>query len=342
MKHIINPRALRLSPLLLALTLLLSCFVLPIAAEDTNRYTAWSYDPVTDTLTATFPEGDEVRYIRYDHTRLRYDEQPNYLYNAAVMIDGIEYCVYTSFRKDETLMLVDGNGNCLIYVTEPCKQELEEFLTEQQHTTTRLCYKVGDHYRVKGMGKSFHKEMRRLIENPATETLTDTLYGLRYAPRYELWAQVNNNDVLSVNVGFLFDLAGEMYYLNVFDLPDSAYAEDGSLKPSEDITVTLCRLPDEQAENAYEAVYNAIVPYTSESIERENRDALNDIPPQAFTYFTVILLGILLPIVPLILGLCLPHSKKQGYRKRWYLLAILGGVWMLLGILLLVLLIVAL
>ena len=52
---------------------------------------------------------------------------------------------------------------------------------------------------------------------------------------------------------------------------------------------------------------------------------------------TVIILGIVCPIAPVTLGLCLPHARNLGRKKRWYVLTAAGGVWLAMGILLLVL-----
>ena len=67
-----------------------------------------------------------------------------------------------------------------------------------------------------------------------------------------------------------------------------------------------------------------------------------DSTTKGMTYATVIILGLVLPIAPITLGLCLPHSKKLGYKKRWYLLTALGGAWLVLGALVLIMTLIVL
>jgi hypothetical protein len=129
------------------------------------------------------------------------------------------------------------------------------------------------------------------------------------------------------------------------DLPIAALDENGQILPKESVTVTLYRVPDEWQQDSYNAVYRASTHYLwgVESEAGYGGGLMGSEPaPVAFVYFTVAILGIAVPIAPLVLGLCLPHSAKQGYKKRWYLLTIFGGAWMLLGILVLVMMIVAL
>ena len=199
---------------------------------------------------------------------------------------------------------------------------------------------------------SFLESMVKLTKASDTETVTDTLYGLRYAPRYELWLY-DDDTMIAVNYGFLFNLMGELYYLPVRGLPATALDKNGELNPTEAVTVTLYRLPDDLMEDTIDDITNATYHYTY-GVENEGGYlgglvdpdlglgiGTEDVPA-GLVYFTIALLGIIAPIAPLVLGLTLPHSRKQGYSKRWYLLAYLSGAWMVMGVVLLVAMIAAL
>ena len=105
----------------------------------------------------------------------------------------------------------------------------------------------------------------------------------------------------------------------------------------------------EAEQDAYYHIYTAST-HDRWSVEHEggymgglfDPDLSDEDLPVGLVYFTIAFLGIIAPIAPLVLGLCLPHSAKQGYKKRWYLLAYLGGAWMVMGVVLLVVMIVAL
>ena len=352
MKYAILPRAL---VLLLALSLALSVFVLPAAAATEKVYTEWTYDQTNQTLTATFPDGDTEVYYRVEASpHLRYDPDYSYKYYNSVRVDGSSYKIYAAEDGGDTLALYGFNEDWIFFVAADKKAEIEELYTAVDERVTTVSYReIGKtdylHYEL-DHGGSFLKRMVKLAKSSDAETVTDTLYGLRYAPRYELWLY-DDDGMVAVNYGFLFDLMGEVYYLPVNALPAAALDKNGALKPSEEISVTLYRLPNDMEADAIEAIAGANYGYHF-SVENEggylggliapDLGISDEEVPPALVYFTIAFLGIIIPIAPLVLGLTLPHSQKQGYSKRWYLLAYLSGAWMLMGVVLLVAMIVVL
>ncbi len=338
MKHSVLPRLLAL---VFALTLLLTAAVTPASAAERD-YTRWEYDPASDTLTATFSDGDTEVYVRYgEPSRLRFLPLDDFIYKNTVKIGDVTYRVHAPRLGAETVVLTDPNDGYRIYVTRSQEKSLDTLLGLENLAPALTYFEYGK-LKYADMSKGFMRDLRKLKTDG--ETLRGSLHEFRYAPRYELWGY-DDDEYLSANLGMLFDLAGEMYYLDVLELPDSAFDESGALLPSESLTVTLYRLPEELADDAYRAVsqaYTAWFDTETESISSDTGYPSSDDASTAFIYFTVAFLGIAVPIAPLVLGLCLPHSAKQGYKKRWYLLAIFGGAWMLLGILVLVMMIVAL
>ncbi len=344
MKHNIKYNVLpRLFSLVFAFLLLLTAAVTPVSAAQ-GAYTEWEYDASTQTLNATFPNGDTEVYIRLDGSpHLRFDPDCGFLYNKLVVIDRVTYSVYAAEERGDSLALVDKEGNCLIFVTKERRNELDTMAQKENDYVSLTCAKLDDYVHT-NMDKKFLRDLKAQVSSSEAVTITDTLFGLRYAPRYELWLY-DDDMVAAVNCGFLFDLAGEMYYIGVRDLPAAALDGEGKLVSSESVTVTLYRVPDEWQHSAYHAVAYGSQHYTyAMRYETGLLDGLTDSTsaPVAFVYFTIAILGIAVPIAPLVLGLCLPHSAKQGYKKRWYLLTAFGGAWMLLGILVLVMMIVAL
>ncbi len=340
MRYSVLPRMLAL---VFAFVLLLTAAVIPAAAKD--NYTEWDYDAATKTLTATFPNGKtEVYYRVEDSIHLRYDPAYDYEYRNTATIDGHTYNVYNAEERGDVLAAVNAAGEWVFFATEKRMKKVEALYTAQGSQVTTVSFMQMDEYLHYDMNKKFLRDLYELLTDPAAETLTDTLHGLRYAPHYELWLY-DQDEMIAVNRGFLFDLAGETYFIPVEDVPAAALDENGQILPKEGVTVTLYRVPDEWQEDTHTAFSRASAHYMW-GIESESgigNDLMGgDPPPVAFVYFTVAILGIALPVAPLVLGLCLPHSAKQGYKKRWYLLTILGGAWMLLGILVLVMMIVAL
>ena len=334
----------RLLALVFALALLLALAVTPVAAAK-GDFTEWAYDPAARTLTATFPNGKTETYLRVeDSSHLRYDPAYDFEYRNTAVIDGYAYDVYAAEEGGDVLAAVNAAGEWVFFATEKEMKKVEAMYTQEGTKVTSLTYLRMDEYQHYNMDKKFLWVLYELPADPEAETLTDTLHGLRYAPRYELWLY-DDDDMIAVNRGYLFDLAGDMYFIPAEALPAAALDENGQILPKESVTVTLYRVPDEWQQDSYNAVYRASTHYLW-GVESEagsgNNTLTGDPAPVEFVYFTIAILGIAVPIAPLVLGLCLPHSAKQGHKKRWYLLTIFGGAWMLLGILVLVMMIVAL
>lgn len=341
MKYSVLPRLLAL---VFALALLLATAVTPVAAAK-GDFTEWTYDAAARTLTATFPNGKTETYLRVeDSIHLRYDPAYDFEYRNTANIDGHRYDVYAAEEGGDVLAAVNAAGEWIFFATEEEMKKVEAMYTQEGTKVTSLTYLRMDEYQHYDMDKKFLWVLYELLSDPEAETLTDTLHGLRYAPRYELWLY-DRDEMIAVNRGYLFDLAGDMYFIPAGDIPATALDENGQILPREGVTVTLYRVPDDWQQDSYNAVYRASTHYLW-GVESEagsgNNTLTGDPAPVEFVYFTIAILGIAVPIAPLVLGLCLPHSAKQGYKKRWYLLAIFGGAWMLLGILVLVMMIVAL
>ena len=341
MKYSVLPRLLAL---VFALALLLATAVTPVAAAK-GDFTEWTYDAAARTLTATFPNGKTETYLRVeDSIHLRYDPAYDFEYRNTANIDGHRYDVYAAEEGGDVLAAVNAAGEWVFFATEEEMKEVEALYTQEGTKVTSLTYLRMDEYQHYDMDKKFLWVLYELLSDPKAETLTDTLHGLRYAPRYELWLY-DRDEMIAVNRGYLFDLAGDMYFIPAGDIPATALDENGQILPQEGVTVTLYRVPDDWQQDSYNAVYRASTHYLW-GVESEagygGGLTGSESAPVAFVYFTIAILGIAVPIAPLVLGLCLPHSAKQGYKKRWYLLAIFGGAWMLLGILVLVMMIVAL
>ena len=333
----------RLLALVFALALLLTAAVTPVAAAN-NDYTKWEYDVAARTLTATFPDGDTEVYYRVEESiHLRYDPDYAFEYRNTAIVDGNGYKVYAAEEGGESLAVLDNDGNGFFFVTAERKKEIDSIF-EGKKGSVSLSFLQADEYQHYEYSKNLLKDLDAQVTSPDGETVTETLHDLRYAPRYELWVY-DEDSIVAYNYGFILDLAGEAYYLPMSEIPATALDQDGRILPLESVTVTLYPFPVDKQGDPLLAVTHATPHYLwyieSETDYGDGFFATDD-ASVTFVYFTIALLGIAVPIAPLVLGLCLPHSQKQGYKKRWYLLAIFGGVWMLLGILILVMMIVAL
>lgn len=137
------------------------------------------------------------------------------------------------------------------------------------------------------------------------------------------------------DMGAIYELSdGKYYYLHFLSLGNQYFDANGNFSYRSG-SVELTALSDSIAEEL-DLVAEDIV-YTETVYVWENDEGAL-ISASAFWVFYV-LIGILLPIAPLVVGLILPRSKKKGYPKYWYILSIISAIWIFLAILLMILLI---
>lgn len=320
--------------------LLLTTAILPVSAKE--KTTTWNYDVTSRTLTATFPDGTTTVYYRVESTpHLRTDPLYSYRYQNTAIIDGNGYTIYSSEWNRDILAAGNGENEWIFFATAERLPEVEALYAGQMVNSISLSYLDRKEYRHSELKRFILRDLQRLTEDPNAQVLTGTTQHFRYAPHYELWCYDMEN-MVAVNRGFFFDLEGYVYFIPIEDVPPAALDERGLLLPSEDLSLTLYLVPQEHQDTLLDAIHYAN-PYHIWSFTEEEDVSITVMDPsRGIATVTVVILGILLPIVPLVIGLCFPRSARMGHKKRWYILSILGGAWMLLGILQLVILTMAL
>ena len=135
-------------------------------------------------------------------------------------------------------------------------------------------------------------------------------------------------------MAFIFEMDGGLYYASALGLSDDCFDSDGDLQPKSGVTLSLYPLDESTSDTAYDVIGDLTFYYPNYKYESGSSlgSVTSDDTLVVSAMASVVILGILLPAAPISLGLCFPHSKKMGRKKRWYLLAILGGAWLALGI----------
>ncbi len=369
MKQQILNKTPRLLTALVAIVLTLSVLTLPaVAAPDPDEaYTTWSVNEAGQTITATFPAVDNWSskpavtkiYRLYTGTasnRWRYT--PIELYKCAqpVKMGGKTYDAYLPARAEEILILQEQTksdteqASVQFYCTDKGAAFLDSLadmdgkqdtyrLMFAEHSTTKYATLNMD-------SQSWLKDCLALPQNSEAETEVLSLSHLRYAPQYTLWAMDSTYAAFGLMVGCIYDLNGTLYYLDVQALPSYLLDQEGNPNYACADFVTLYALdetlyaPFNRARSYASTFQTAITPEISSDIWDDVLEV--DGAMVNVAYNSVIFLGILLPVAPVVLGLALPRRQKKASpsQKRWYILAIIGGAWMLLGSLLLVLLLI--
>ena len=167
---------------------------------------------------------------------------------------------------------------------------------------------------------------------PVKNTVSYTLFELKDLHRYEIFGLEGGLSWYGYLEAYIFETEDGLYYATARSIPDSCFGTDAELMPKTTESILLIPLDEELTEQVYSSIANLQNHYPSYDSEEDYLENTYD-PEDAvrgITLATVIILGIVCPIAPITLGLCLPHAKNLGRKKRWYLLTAAGGLWLAL------------
>lgn len=332
MKHM---PTLRLFALVMALMLVLSGGILTaLAAED--LYTQWEYLPKTQGLTAHYPDGTvSPLYTPLDDlsSRVRSFRYQRFFYENPVTYGDSLVTVESPAYASDFLYLDFSDP-----LTPPVR-----LATREGWETLRRLYTEGEisYYRLIS-GADYQASVNVLLLNElktldTTGAASYTLFELRDLHRYEIFG-MEEEGYYGVLLGYVFETEEGLFYADASDLPDSCFGEDASLLPKTTSSLELVPLTNDLSDQLYECVSDLSLRSVRYDYETEmEMDLTFDNTSRGLAYALVILLGVVLPIAPIVLGFVLAH-KTTG-KKRWHLLAGMGIAWLVLGLLLLILLI---
>lgn len=324
MKHL---QILRLLTLAMALSLLLTGSLLPIAAEDTV-HTVWSYNAADGTVTALFPDGDSLTYAPLPKlsNRLRFLGKVYYEYEGHLRMDGELCSVSAPYRKSDIIQL----DNKMSMATKAGAEKLERLADGGDVQGYRL-YASDGYY-----ATMYRDTWYDLDDLSADSAQSHTLFDLKDVNRYEIMG-VEEEGWYGVIQGYVFETEEGLFYASARPLPDNCFGSGAELLPKTTTSLLLIPLDEDMTEEVYGVISNLDLHTNTYHSESDSEIDVGD-SIRGLVIASVIILGILCPIAPITLGLCLPHAKGLGQKKRWYVLTAAGGLWLSMGILLLVLL----
>ena len=337
MKHMYTSTfILRALTLILSLSLLLGIAALPVCAaeadtEEASTYMTWEYFHFTSSDVEQLNGYDPVTGATYKYgtvtvlsPRIRVMPGAYYTYaNKVEVSDGVATLTAPSHGSD--YLLLDGR---ILLATNEGKQALSKLAKQQVFNNYRLT-------RGENLYASIDRETLKAISSGIygnNQKQEYSLFDLRDKTCYTVYG-FNEDGWFGVPVAFVYELEDGLYYASAVALADDCFDSNGELKPKTGVKLSLYLLDEETSDMAYDVIrdINFHYPrYTYESGSSLVGGSTEDYTGAAFA--SVVVLGILLPIAPITLGLCFPHAKSMGRKKRWYLLAILGGAWLALGI----------
>lgn len=131
--------------------------------------------------------------------------------------------------------------------------------------------------------------------------------------------------------GAVYVLRDGYYYINYDALDNTHFDSEGNFSYRSG-TVTLVKLVTDHAEMVSDAIGN-LKAWTYTAIYESDTDVVEMDKTSAKTVFFVLSIigGLLIPAVPLVLGLVFATSKKSVNPHKWYLLSSLAALWIILA-----------
>ncbi len=328
--------------LLLALSLLLGATALPAGAIESEtafeKYVTWEYFPSTQFINGKDPVTGEIYRLSPITTMSpRIQFMPNQFYHYAnkVSVGGISTSLRAPGHGTDFVMLDDG--------TVMASNAGKKFLNKQASYGRGFFseYRLTDG----SLYSTITEDSMKLIANTygkSSELIRRTLFELRNIEPYVVLGFMEDG-WFGVPVAYIYELEDGLYFADPTRLADDCFDGEGKLRPKSGVSLSLYPLDEEQTDEAYDGIRRIGYKSSYHSYEDPSQQVgfMSGVPSAAETYASVVMLGIVVPVAPITVGLCLPRSEQMGRKKRWYFLAILGGAWMVLGILTLVLTIVS-
>ncbi len=328
MKNLTHPacssRMLRRLPLI-ALLLIMTLSALPCAAasRDKAETVKWTLSGDESSLT-----GNGKTYTLYNMIP-GWEISPSgiYVYNQTFRLDGQSVQIMTSLDSGEFVWLFDSGDEVSMYVTAEGKRMLDALAAGE---TSSLWLENSSDDRAAILSDAL---IGRMDAPGAHDMRNVPVSSLAFLTRYDICGYDATGTVRTV-CGAVYKTSEGWLYVDYRPLGNQYFDADGHFSyRTGEVTGSLlnqdvCRDLVELADNM--PIRN--VTYTYELLDDIEDPDFSDDTSIALFWVSFILLGYLVPIAPLVVGLVMPHSAKQGYPKRWYLLSMLAVIWIAIAI----------
>ena len=314
--------------LLLAGVLVLSlAMLLAVSAEALT----WTMSLDETTLSC----GTEQYYLH--ELPIGYSRKPHSIYVYANTEDsaaGWDIRVYAPYEQAD---IVWNDWNNSLYVSREGEQELETFYNGEVSF-----FRIEDAGGYECLIEQDTVDALNEVETGSSELAVETdVRDLQDAICYNLMAYDSTETICFV-YGAIYELDGSLFYLNYQKLGNEHFTADGSFSYRSG-SVLLTPIDSVLSGKINEHLED-LVWYSPEYVYEEDvndyYDSFYNDDTAVFFWINIVFFGLLLPIVPLLLGLLLPRSAKLGYPKYWYILAAIAVAWIALSGLLILLLLI--
>ena len=346
--------------LILAAVMAVSLLVPTFAASSpapgsTDQYITWTLSDDGETLT-----GDKNYYKVNIQDGYYVDIPESYHYHNYIgSSKGDKMTLYTNndgkniVVAEHVYYTVDNS----YFATKAVKQELQEFfdVAKVKEKASKIIATAD------GANYYWFGDMIKILDEysaTAAKTTISVVDLLQYDKT--LIRAYDSTGCIYTVVGCLYAVDGHMsYYVDFTKLSNDHFDEKGNFSyrtgtvdatpiQSTEITIPLSNALSNQNGDkfVYKAYYENNNKYSPPVKEESSETIADEIDVQIIGiiifFIILVFVGLILPVVPLVLGLMLPRSKKLLKPRGWYTVAGASAVWMLSAIVLIVLITVLL
>ena len=313
----------------LIMTLSLMCTgvaATPAAEKDKEGYVVWEMYENGAVL-----EGDGKAYHRYE-LPVGYVLNPDRIYVFAESTEDYHRVYGLSAESDVVWVPMSDT----LYLTEEGRSQMDAFL-EGNVAFRRLKY-AGNDEKYSDLTDDFMADLDAAVNATSAVTGSADVTVLANAQRYDVTAWDSHDCVFTVE-GAIYPTDTDAYfYVDYRTLNNSYFDADGNFSYRKG-NVRVTYLNGDMADALDDVIADASRRYVDYAYEEDEYGVFGDDGNDIVgVMITVTLSDILLPIVPLVVGLVLPHSKKMGYPKRWYIMSAISLAWLIVGVIRLLLL----
>lgn len=337
-------KTVRIFTALLLLCLTLTAVLLP-AAADYSHYSHdshdshYSHDSIVGTTSAEAgwqlsEDGETLTGCGVTFTR--------YYLPAGFGLHPASVYVFTDSDPEVTVnaegkLTIAYLENDEVYVTDAARAELDTLTTNPAHWYLGRARKSTHFVHISELGDMGNYPACLFLDGG--EAVEVPVGKLKNASGWVIYGYDSTRTVYA-GAAALYNDGNDWLYVDYATLGNDRFDADGNVSLRSG-TIPCIRLNAAGCKAVDDILANKI--YVEMITEYENMQKPN--PPELRTPLVVmfwivyVLVGFGLPVVPLVLGLVFANRAKWGKPRRWYLISILAGVWMLLSLVLILLLI---
>lgn len=329
----------RIFAVIICLTMLMGALALSISASSAVN---WSYNEEQDMIT----DGAN-KYFKYKKAGyLEINPKEKYVFSNGIQrhddtLDNtiVDYSINSHARETDVIWLEEKmyvDSHSFVYATKEGAQRLDKLITFEDC----VYYLEDDSYRDVKLPEDIATQLTSLYRSTAHKKTTFEVADLKAAQHFIVYAY-EHNLAFRRELGSIFYINGNMYFVEYDLLSNDHFTADGEFSFRSG-KVQLAKLPTNlfsQLKKSYidNVEYNSFQKtYEEDELYESNHDDNYDETSEkiAFGIFYS-LICFITPLPLFILGLILPHPRKLGKKKYWYSLTVISGLYMLIGIILL-------